>query len=160
MPTPTSSVRLVTAVHARLAASLPALITAQEMPVPTEILDYHPGLISLAKAPQCWVDLAQDKRSDDPDRGSTLRKYSHDRTVLVGISSAGPNKSVAAKRLKTYADLIRSLIEGDQTAGGEGLWVRWLGSDYSPNMSESDTSLFQEVVLMFDVPRRTTIGTD
>jgi hypothetical protein len=84
------------------------------------------------------------ERSDDPSRGATLSKYSHDRTVLVGIYCNNQDPQTVTESLRAYADLVRKCLDGEQTAGGQGLWVRWLSSDFSPPTNVK-MSVFREV---------------
>lgn len=150
---------LVSAAVQRLRAALPELIAAQDgLPEIAEILDYDPGFLDPTKAPQIWVECESDRRSDAGGRGGTLHKYSHNPVLLVAVTSAGEEPSIAMSRLRQYVGLIRRCMEGDQTLLGNALWVRWMSTNSTPNMSKS--GLFKESILTFDVNRRTRIGED
>lgn len=155
----TSTQALVAAIDARLQAALPALLAAAGLPAILEFLDYDPAIPQPAKAPQVWIDVPNETRSDDERRGATLGKYATNRVVYVTVTAAGPDPSTAAKQLRGTADMIRQCLEGDQTAGETSLWVRWTRTDYSPNFAQG-SNLYKEACLTFDVPKRTQIGTD
>jgi hypothetical protein len=150
---------LINAVVTRLEDNLPALVTAESLTAITDYLNFEPILLEPSKSPLVWVDIEKDARSDDPSRGATLSKYSHDRTVLVGIYCNNQDPQTVTESLRAYADLVRKCLDGEQTAGGQGLWVRWLSSDFSPPTNVK-MSVFREVVLSFDIPRRTSRGAD
>ena len=159
MPTPTSTNRLMDGVMQQLQDVLPGLVATAGLDPIKEFLDYDPPVPIPNKAPQVWVDLPQDRRSGDGERGATLKKYSHEPTFLVSVTSAGHDASAAVRKLRGYVDLIRQCLEGNQTLDGNTLWVRWVATDYSPNMGR-DGHLFKEAMLTFDLNRRTTIGED
>jgi len=156
MATPTDD--LVQALVARLQDALPALVAAEGLKPLTAFLNHDPGVPTPAKAPLAWVDISGDRRSTDARRGATVHKYSHQTTFLVGVTSSGPDPGEAARHLRKYVDLARRCLEGDQTAGGNALWVEWQGTDYSPNMGGNSIALFKEAVLTFDLNYRTRIG--
>ncbi|MFN3652227.1 MAG: hypothetical protein ACK47B_21830 [Armatimonadota bacterium] len=155
MATPTDD--LVETITAYLAAALPAELAAEGLPAVKEFLNHDPALLVLTKAPQVWVDVPADERSSAAERGATLHKYSHETTILVAITGAGPDAQTAIRHLRKSADLIRKVLEGNQTLSGLTLWVRWLRTDYSVNMG-AQTSLFKEATLTFDINRRTKPG--
>ena len=150
--TPTSILKA--AIKTRLETELPALLSAQLLPDPTEVLTYWPGVPDPSRSPLVWVDIAGAERSRDPNRNTT-HKYAEERTVLVGVSVAGEAAEAASLLLEGYVDLVRQCVEGDQTVDGNALWARWLATDYSPNMAQ--TGLFREAVLTFDMPRQVTV---
>ena len=149
---------LVQAVKARLESALPAVLAAAGLPPVTEFLDYDPGLPVATKAPQVWVDLPEDNRSADSSRGATLQKYSHKPSVMVGVSGAGNNPSLASRQLRQLVGHIRQVLEAEPTLGGTVLWVRWIGTSYTPNVSKNPTGLFKLAGLFFDINYRTRYG--
>jgi len=158
----TSTVRLKTAILARLQEVLPALAAAQDLPPVQEWLRHDPGLPSAERAPQLWVSTTGSHRDTDAGRGATVQRYVQARQLLVGITLSGADGDLAADQLEAYVDLIRSTVEGDQTAGGEASppLVRWLETRYSPNEAGAEEGLFQAAALTFEIPRRTRPGED
>jgi hypothetical protein len=157
----TSTPRLVAAVITRLSAQLPTLAAAAAVPAPTEYLDYDPELAQLVKAPQLWVDVVTEDRSNLAAYGAGNAKQARNRIILVAVTAAGPTPSAAAKNLRTLADLVVQAMEGDQSCGGEGWRVQWLGTQYSPNMGQGVTGqLLKLAALKFSIPRWAALGSD
>lgn len=153
----TATPTLKAAIKARLESVLPGLVADESLPPLTEFLDYWPGMAQPERAPRVWVDIASSERGSAQSSGSTLHKYMEGRTILVAVSHAGEDPSTAGRELETFVDLVRKCVEGDQTADGNALWVRWLATDFSPNMADAG-GLFREAVLTFDVPRQVRLG--
>lgn len=153
----TSTKTLINAVVARLSGNLPTLVAAEGLPPITEFLNYDPGLPSPTKAPQVWVDMSRDRRSDDPRRGASINKYSRQMDVLIGVTIAGANAAEAADRHRDYVDLIVKCMEGDVTVAGAAFWFTWQNTDYSPNFGQG-FALFREAVLHFDGNKRRAHG--
>ena len=158
MPTPTTPTNaVVAAVVDRLESALPALVAAKGLPAITEFLDYDPALPQPAKAPQVWVDLPEESRSEQPRMGASVGAIAQMRTVLVGVTAAGQDASLAVGHLRAYADLIRQCLEGDPTMGGEAAWAKWQRTNFSPSFAQGN-HLFKEAVLTFELPRRVRRG--
>lgn len=151
MSTPTQL--LIAAVVNRLQSALPALAAAESLSPVTEFLDYDPALPQPAKAPQVWVDLVEERRTEVPRMGATIGAMAQVRTVLVGVTSANLDPSATAGQLRAYVDLIRQCLEGDPSMGDTSQWSKWQRTNLSPSFSQG-TQLFKEAVLSFELPRR------
>lgn len=150
---------LVQAAKTRLEEHLPAEVAAAGLEPVVEFLDYDPPLTPATKTPQIWVDLTSVQPSSDSDRGATVQKYASRPQLLVGVVIAGNDPSQAARNLRKLVDLVRRVMEADQTLGGISLWVRCSGRDYTPNMGKpGTTSLLKACFLSFDINYRTQIG--
>lgn len=148
---------LVDAVVARLQSVLPGVLEAAGLPAISEFLGYDPALLSEVKAPQIFVDLPDVARSSSEERGATLHKYSVFPQILVGVTSAGQDGAMAARRLRQTAFRIRQVLESDQTLGGRALWVAWRRTSYAPNIGKA-VALYKIAFLTFDVCYRTQLG--
>lgn len=146
---------VVQAAKAQLEAELPALLEAAELPAIVEFLDYDPGLPLASKAPQVWVDVVQNRRSDERERGATVQRYAQAPQLFVGVTAAGNDAGKAARQLRQTTDRIRRALEMDPSLGGRVLWVRWVETSYTPNLSKAATGLFKLAGLIFDVNYRT-----
>lgn len=158
MATSTNSV--IAAIKSRLEGSLPALVAAEGLPAIVEVLNHYPGVIQIAKSPQIWIDIEADSRSDSPERGASLKKYSQVKKILIGIIATGADTEEAVENTRAYVDLIRKCLEGDQTVGGTALWNLWKATNYSPVFKQG-MAQFRSAILTCDVNRICqALGTD
>lgn len=150
---------LIAAIVAQIETALPPLLAAAGLPAITGVLAYDPAVPVPAQAPLVWVDIAGARRSDDVERGASIRKYAYSRTILVGAMVAGETPASVATRLQGISDCVRQAVEKEQTYGGKSLWCRWLTTDYDVPMAAGN-AIFREVVQTYDLPTRIAHGTE
>lgn len=156
----TSTNLVIAAIKSRLEGSLPALVAAESLPAIVEVLNHYPGVVTLTKCPQIWIEIDSDSRSDSPERGASLKKYSQAKVIQIGIMAAGVSAEEAAVNTRAYVDLMRKCLEGDQTVGGTSLWNLWKKTNYSPVFKQG-MAQFRSAILTCDVNRICqALGTD
>lgn len=169
----TSTNTLLTALKALLVADLPDLIAEVDgLPGIALYFEHEPVLKEMEKFPFVWVEWDRSRKNDDENRGRTIRHYSNDRVVQVGVAYKHANPQTCARNLRSYADLIRVCLEADMIAsrtntstivGPSGLnatWLLWLHTDPSPPLVDGSGVVLRQAVLSFDIPRIVNIGED
>lgn len=145
---------LCAAVESTLKAHLFPLVKALELDKSLglkEIKEWQqlPDLAAIATAAVPAIGITSPGLTDRPTR----RAYGYDATwrVAVGVYERGGSHHETAKRVRTWAALVRTVLTTHTSLGGVATSLRWVGEDYAEHRQRDKARTLGGCAVSLDV---------